>query len=277
MVNDLEHAYQENYLVIDNPKAKTNCCLLIFSSNGLKKEKGFEYLNICNSKRIKNHFKRIIFVRDLEYRFYINGINKKINNISKMLKFIGLLTEGYKVYTCGHSSGGYMALLFGMYLKSVDRVLSFGGILNVLDWHGSFNNFDFADFDAVKNASDEQKQYFDLRPFLNCVSCKCYFVYAGKAKADLPMIETLKNVSNPNVSLVSFNSSKHGSYNWSYDFKYLFTLSTKKLDYVFKKSSRYQECSRIRFSLYLQGPFNFFGNKINQIYMALKRRIIKKL
>ena len=262
----------ENYLIIDRPHNKGNKCLLIFSSNGLDDSDDrnkYEFMNICSSRRIIKFFKRIIFVKDSYFHFYIDGINNNVNCISKLIILLNDLTQGYSVYTAGYSSGGYMALVCGIYMDNVDRVVSLGGIINVLDWHGSYCNYNFADCDAVKKASNDQRQYFDLSNRLNCLRAHSYFVYAGGAKSDQPMINSVKRIKNNKTHVLIFNTSKHGHYNWSYDYKYLFTFSHNKLDKIFDKYKNII-VSRKMFSISLQNPFRYVFNSYLRVFHKIK-------
>lgn len=55
-------------------KANTKKCLIAFSSNNFYEKEKFEFENICKQMRIRKRFKKIIFLRDPERHFYIDGI-----------------------------------------------------------------------------------------------------------------------------------------------------------------------------------------------------------
>ena len=85
---------QDNFLIINNKESDSNLCYVFCSSNGIfwnaRDEKYviennyFEFKNIASDKRI-NNYKKIIFLRDMDTSFYVNGINKNINSIEKII------------------------------------------------------------------------------------------------------------------------------------------------------------------------------------------------
>lgn len=78
------------------------------------------------NKRIRNVSKSI-WIRDITKEFYVRGINKRINDIDKLLSFLEEETQGYDVITVG-SSGGYIAALIGIKLDA-NMVYCFSGFL----------------------------------------------------------------------------------------------------------------------------------------------------
>lgn len=272
MKNEIVSRYK-NYLIIENPNVTDKRCLLIFSSNGLHDSATsdkYEFSNICECRRIRKAFRRIIFVKDSQYCFYINGINDEINNIKKLIDLLKSLTEGYSVCTGGYSSGGYMATLCAIYMDNVERVLSFGGILNVLDWHGSFCDYNFSDNKNVKNATPVQQKYFNLTSKIESINACAYFVYAGFAKSDQPMAQYLTKLDKKNIKVLIFNTKQHGYYNLPSDYKYLFTFKSSIID---KKFLKYKGkiARRKLFSLALQGPVRYLINFFQHQIFRLKR------
>lgn len=261
-----------------NIKVQTNnnsskFCLIAFSSNGANIEYKYEFENICKSRRIIKSFKKIIFVRDLSRHFYIDGINNELNDIFKITNRLIELTKGMTVRTIGYSAGGYMALLSALLMNNVDRVIAPGAVLNLLEWHGSYNDYNFSDFDVVKDATLDKKKYFNLLPFMHSIEAEIFAFYAALSESDKRIINNFSNEKKGNIHIILYNTTKHGSYCKPLDYKYLLTYKTEKLCKIVSKNET-KVVSPSRFSLYLQRWF-YVGNIIAKIVSKFGRKVCK--
>lgn len=254
-----------------NPKSRY--CLVAFSSNGEGIENKFEFENICESKRIIKFFNKIIFVRDPKREFYINGIDDEISDVSKLIELVHNLTKGLTIRTIGYSSGGYMSILLSLFLSNIDRVIAPGGVINLLDWHGSYCNYNFSDEKVVKDSLATQRYYFNLTPMLANTNADVFMFYAGKAKSDKLIIEGITNFINCRYYITIFNTNKHGYYCKPSDYKYLLTVTSKKIKKVSIKNDN-KIISTLRYSVEIQGIFRFCLNNVIRICRRIKRKIL---
>lgn len=266
----LSKLYKEtNYKIVDFDN-KSELCLIVFSSNGLYspnnydqllsvyKNTKFEYDKILDNIIIKKYFKRIIFVRDVLRHFYMNGINNKINSVAKTFDLLNKLTEGYKCYTLGNSSGGFVAILAGSYMPNVVRVYSAGGVVDPLNWHGPYFDYNFNELDYVKELDEIQKNDLRLDSIIETYKIPVYSFYACYSKADSNLIEFIDKFHNGNFKNILLKTKNHGDYIWSYDYAYLLTKNENRLNKLFSKCKK--PISKIRFSIKNQGVVRFINN-----------------
>lgn len=258
----------ENVKIINN-RCASDLCLIAISSNGLKSNKVYEWENIVKNRKFKN-FKKIIFLRDLTFRFFINGINNELNNINKIIDFLRVETKGLKVYTIGISSGGYLAMILGIFLENVERVFSIGGVTNILNWHGSYCDFNFNEFDEVKKANESQEYYFSINKFAKQLHCTIYGVYAIFADADKPLVKDLLDMNSKFIKVVTLNTKKHGDYLSSYDYIEFLFKGKDQLDRLFDGLEN-QIISKRKFTYKNLGFFKICITKFDKI----RRKIFK--
>ena len=137
-----EWSSNDNYKIVETG-SRTGRALIFPSSNALyfpdteaelsrTVESGyFEYVKTTDSKRIKEYYEKIIFIRDIFKKWYVTGINGEINSIDKILEFLIAETAGYKVSVCGNSAGGYIAYIIGISLNA-ERIINVSGQFTVV-------------------------------------------------------------------------------------------------------------------------------------------------
>lgn len=268
------HTINSPNLKIVECNPKSDKCLIAFSSNNPSQRNYFEFERICGSKRIKSFFHQIIFIRDPNSQFYINGFDDNYNNVNKIIDVLRDLTNNYIVYSIGYSSGGYMSVLISLCLDNVERVLSFGGVINILDWHGAYYNYNYSELDIVTNASENQKYFLNLLPFLGKNKTNIYAFYATNAKSDREIYDSIININANKFFLLRYNTSRHGSYCFSFDYKYLLTYSNERLSSLFNRFFG-KTPSPLRFSLALQGPFLLLYNYIVKIMFKVRHKLMR--
>ena len=271
-----------NYKIIEL-KNKTNLCFVFFSSNGIINGKRsledvvqddyYEFLNVASCRSVLKKASKIIFLRDLELNFYVNGISKTIDSISSIINFLREKTNGFDVVAVGYSAGGYMATICGLELDNVKRVYSFGGVFNLYSWKGSHLETSFLLNNVlVSNQNNKTKEkYYNIIPSLlnNKTKANFYHFFANKSESDLLVLNELKMYNLPsNFHFVELNSTKHGGQLSFYDYV---GLLSKSINYslVFKKSSY----SKLQLSIKLQGLLKYLINLIrNTIYKRGKTK-----
>lgn len=141
----------ENNYFAEYPNEGGKKCYIFFSSNGLDKniseehywkelvEHGkYEWKSIANSLKYHNDLGKIIYVRDIYKKFYIDGISSRIDSIDKLLEILRVEIEGYDVTTVGISSGGYMAVISAIELNA-ERAFCISGQFDVHSHLRDFN------------------------------------------------------------------------------------------------------------------------------------------
>ena len=102
---------KDNYKVVITNGDKKNC-IIFCSSNGLINgnenyltsfynqtvvNDRYEWENISSDKKIRNKYGTIIFLRDINEKFYVDGINEKYNSIDDIISLVNVLTKGKKL------------------------------------------------------------------------------------------------------------------------------------------------------------------------------------
>lgn len=236
----------ENYKI--DEIGNGNICYIFFSSNGLVApftEEGFietivhkdrfEWKHVANSKEILANAGKIIFVRDIYQQFYVRGINKKINSIDKLCRFLAELTEGMQVVTCGTSSGGYMAVITGIYLKA-ECIFSFGG-----QWSLSEKDRSLYFLEKYKN-DEERNKYYDITYLLDNNKSPIIYFYSALHSGDVKQTEILlSSEKGKQVYCFPMRSDLHGYLLFNSCYKKLLTCKVERLIYLsnkFKKKGK---------------------------------------
>lgn len=204
-----------NFLVEDNEAAEDkDLCVIYFSSNGIY----FPNNEDAFRKRIieRNHFDwyrsrvpfaaRHIFVRDVFKQWYIKGISAKHPDPESFLSLLSKLTAGYKrVVTIGSSAGGYAATLYGCMLKA-SRILAFspqfsiGAVLQ--------KSRETANPVLREMKGTDRERYYDIRNIVNLNDSRVVYLFPEKSSVDVIQYELIKHF--PKMSVIRFNSAKHG-------------------------------------------------------------------
>jgi len=180
-----EKAYSlDNYKIIDYQN-DTNKCVIYFSGSSiyypnteaqLGKMIETDYYEWTKTKIFD--VKREIYVRDVTKQFYVEGINKKINTIDKLIKILKKETELYDDVTMiGCSAGAYMAALAGALLEA-NRVYCFSAFFSLDDvnqeiWYMLKKN---------ENVPERKKYYNIVKYIKEAKNTKFFYVYPGLSK-----------------------------------------------------------------------------------------------
>lgn len=231
----LKEAYaKDNYLEIDSHTEK-DICYIFFSSNALYfpntkivfkdlilRRDRYEWQHISENDFISNVAGKYIFIRDIYKSWYIEGINKRINSIDKLIDFLIDRTKGYRVRTVGASAGGYMASLVGAKIGA-EVVFNFAGQF-VLD-RGPDLTGNYYYLRKNKNDSSKNK-YFNIVSYIKDTVPIMYF-YGYGSKQDFMQKEEVKNIEN--VFCFAFDTDKHGVVLEEKDIPIVLTLKMEHL------------------------------------------------
>lgn len=204
------HAYNtlKNYK-IEYSSSKNNCCAIYFSSNAIFWPDTEDEFNKSIFERDRYEMTKMkivradkhIFVRDIFKLWYLQGINREVNNIAKLVDLIKNEVEGYnEVVVCGISGGGYIAVIVGTQVNA-NIILCLDG-----QWHLAIENDGMRKFfkestnnDILKYENIAKSEY-DNPSIFYLVS-----VYSKVDVKHLKEVECLKN-----VHIVRFVNSHHG-------------------------------------------------------------------
>lgn len=208
MWNALHQAYLNlpNYKVIENHQAtEPDLAVIYFSSLGtFSPEKYKQRLETDYFEFHRNPVRRAgrhIYIRDVALSFYMMGINSEINTIDKLLELLAKLTAGKKVITVGVSSGGFMAMLAGAYLKA-QYVISISGIIDVTPQNGGYAK------GACPWANLWENKYLDNRTLIEASDVPVFQFEASRCAVDFPNAEKMRKLKN--VFLINIDSDQHG-------------------------------------------------------------------
>lgn len=191
----------------DNIKIKyygnSKKCYIFFSSHAIYypntkeifnevivKQDRYEWEKLASPKEIVENSRMHIFVRDIYKQWYVEGINKQINSIKRLLSYLKEITKDYEVITVGNSAGGYMAVIAAEYLKAT-YCFNFAGQISLLDEIGHNYLLAAACDDTSKSC------YFNIGNLYRSIGCKVYYFYAKKNAEDCKsygLIEKYENV-----------------------------------------------------------------------------------
>ncbi|MCQ2521319.1 MAG: hypothetical protein MJ105_02980 [Lachnospiraceae bacterium] len=247
----------DNYKIIDTG-AENARCLLCFAGNliyypneenafrkSILEEDRFEYENITSDKKIRNHFGRIIYFRDVYKQWYMSGLNKDYDSLDKFLSLLAELTKGYEVYTMGNSAGGFMAMLAGCYLHA-KCVYSFSGQFDL--WH-------VLDAEPVLSAYKEDEsfhKYYNLQSLLEESQTVVYYFQPAQCKIDVKQYAYVQDIKN--VIRIPFATDQHGASINSASYKYVLTMADCKKDKLFRKiASKGKMVSHVSFMFMAAG------------------------
>lgn len=192
-----------NFLIAeDECKGEELYTAIYFSSCGMFGENDAELFkkNIIEANtfqffktRVKRASKHI-FVRDIQQKWYHNGINESLDSIDKVLEFLKEETKGTKIITLGSSAGGYAATLFGILLNA-ECIFSFSGAYSLLKYRDDeyssivdmVKESNIPIFYMVPSRNDWDLEQFDLvKDFEN--------VYALLLKSSVHGIPVIKDI-----------------------------------------------------------------------------------
>lgn len=204
----------DNYKVIEG-LADNGKCVIFFSGNALfypntessfrktviEKDR-YEWAGVASV--MVNYVSRIILVRDIRKCWYTYGISEKYDTVQKTVEMLRQLCSGYDIYTYGNSAGAYMAVLAGIGLNA-KAVFNWGG---QIDLHGKDIYLEENDFIKAAIKDPEKTDMLDLKNILKDNTVPVYSFYAAKNDLDIDELKELKEAKN--VSIIRFDSDRHG-------------------------------------------------------------------
>lgn len=202
----------DNYKVIE--VGSSDLCYIFFSSNGLyfpnelecfketiEKKDRYEWWGVGHTGEILQNAGRIIYVRDIYKQFYVKGINKDVCTIDALCEKLKQLSDGKRVITCGTSSGGYMAVIAGIYLQA-ECVFDFGG-----QW--SLNDRIDTNFYLKKYEKEiTYNKHYDITGLVQYNKVPVFYFYSALNNDDQHQTDLLR--FKDNVFIFAMKSKEHG-------------------------------------------------------------------
>ena len=149
---------------------------------------------------VRKRAKKIIFVRDVYKRWYLDGINASCDTPDKVAELLKREAAGAPVVTVGNSAGAYMALLIGTILEA-KYVYAFNPQVCL-----SFVDKD--DHPLVHSYEGTEKgSYFDLSDKINESPSTIFFFYAAENEDDKRHASLVEESS---VCFFPFREKNHG-------------------------------------------------------------------
>lgn len=219
-MNELQELVQKqleepNYLIKNDGD---EYCVIYFSSNGLY---GFDELDLFKKNIIgKNKFEfygvrvknsKNIYLRDVTNNWYVNGINKDIDSLEKLLDFLKRESAGKKIITLGSSAGGYAAVLFGN-LLGAERIFTFSG-------------------QFVLPEEKKDREYFSLVETVNNSNIPTYYIFPTRVDFDVVQYNHIKGAKC--LLALPITSSIHGVPVYKEILKKIINSDEKKLNKMF--------------------------------------------
>lgn len=192
-------------------------------------------------------------------KWYVNGINKDIDSIDKLIDFIARLTNGYDLITIGSSSGGFIATLLGCKLNA-KYIFNFAGQVD-LRFQSIYN-------DLLVDYLRNNIQYSNLKDIIENSNTKVFYFVGANSFIDKRDIEIADSIST-NMHMFLFNQNTHGIPFITKACEKLIKKNEYELELLFLKYKG-KIINRYFFEIYLIGFLNFI-----KIYMKkLKIKII---
>lgn len=257
-----------------------NRCIIFCSSNGLWQphneevfakwiceQDRYEWENVAKAKQIREHFGKVIYIRDIYKHFYVEGINKQINTIDKLIEFLKPETSNYELTVVGNSAGGYLACILGARLKA-QKVFSFGGQFDLRSWGGANGIYTFTQYEFLtKHLNNEEcAKYYDIRNMLTESKVKVFHFYSAYNEADCVQASLVKDSGN--IYLYKFEEKTHGRTMWGVNMPYVFCLENDALIKLYNKFKN-KVIKKFMFSISSMG----IGNTIRHLVYKTMRRL----
>lgn len=182
----------------------------------------FEWKKLASNPRVASLAEEIIFVRDVYKVWCINGINATLNSQNKLAEFLKEIVGKREVVTIGSSAGGYMAILFGCYLKAV-TIYAFSPQVNLHEYHK----------DHIIDCYDEyiSNSYIlnnmDLKPLIESYSGDLLYWYPAKCEEDIRQQASVSTCSN--IAFFALDQTEHGATLWGESIIRTLELKTEKI------------------------------------------------
>ena len=203
-----------------------------------------------------------IYIRDVFKQWYLNGINKEMDSLEKLITFLKKVTEGYEVILIGSSAGGYIATLLGCHLNT-KYVLNFSGQFD-LSFQDEANIF-------VHSAIAEKNPYINLKQIIEKSDVDIFYFVSANSDIDTKDLAVAKSIKK-NIFILEFKGDIHGI---PFDKNVLKEILKKDKLYLLKLYDKYKDkiINRYKFELNVVGVVKFF-----LIYYAkIKKKIWSRL
>jgi len=244
-----------NYEIFYNPKNANKSVAIYFSSNGIyfpNEEKEFRE-KILNQNRYEWKKNKIsschkhIFIRDINKQWYLNGINKNINDVEKITEFLKKEIEGYNyIITVGVSSGGFASMLFGMKLNA-NKIFSFNGQFD-LEYILKTSDCESKNPILFRNKNNhEYKKYYNLEKYIKNFIGDIFYFSSLNSDRDKQQIMIAKKYNN--IIKILFNDNAHSLPFYPFLIRYILNLSGTEI-----KKLEIKKWNKISFSIKIIGP-----------------------
>jgi len=199
---------KHNYLIENNETYTA----IYFSSNGLFNDVETFERNIVEKNKFEFYKTKIdkatkhIYIRDINRKWYSNGINKELDSVEKVVEFLKEETKGTKIITLGSSMGGYGAVLFGILLNA-EYIFNFSGKCVLDEYYNKYSsivglikNSNIPIFYMVPSLSQRDvKQFCFVKDFNNV-----HVLLLKSAVHGVPVVgDTLKSIINSDLKTLN--------------------------------------------------------------------------
>jgi len=214
----VRHAYQnlENYRILSRVVRDSGTiprCVIFFSSHGIYfpntdaqvRQRIFEEDRYEWKKNIPVWANKVIFLRDVQKQWYLEGINSRLDTPAKVLDMLREETKGHQISCVGSSAGGYAAMLYGNKLAA-ERIISYSGQVSLDDFalrHPGQNPL------VTRYMNDPRmREYFDITSCVQACKAPVFHLYAPSNSEDFAQARRLKDCAN--VVFYPFRYGGHG-------------------------------------------------------------------
>lgn len=227
------HQYCEENYRIEITGSMSPKCLIAFSGNGLYypntrenfiktivEDNRYEWQNQLSSKVIKEKYGKIIYIRDIYKRWYVKGINSKLDSVKKVCDWLEKECRGYDVITLGNSAGGYMATLVGVRLPA-------SCVINISGQYSLKESMAKNVLNLNHYQEQEYNQNCNLVKEIQAEHVTIIYFYSGKCEEDLLQKRYVEQV--PYVYSFAFSYAQHGVTMISANYQYILVQDKEKL------------------------------------------------
>ena len=223
----------------------------------------YEWQNIMKTE--STNFRKIIFIRDIQKTWYINGVNSKLSSIEKIYEFLKQeLIDSDEITMIGNSAGGYAATLFGC-LLNVNKIINVSGYI-LIDEKIYNDPLNPELKKAINNI--EKNKWFDITSIINQSTSQIFYFVPIKSEDDLFQYKFFKQ--HKNVHPILIDSSIHGDGPESICYKYLFQFENKKIIRITQKLTQ-KFYSKRDFTLHLIGTLQWKAYHSEKKHMRIYR------
>ena len=201
-----------NYKITHSDSINNGKCFIFFSGHGIfypETEEEFIKTIIVKDRYEWSTFKptrfsKIIQVRDLKKSWYLDGINKELNSIEKVLEFLKENTDGLETICVGNSAGGYAATLFGSLLNA-SHIFNFSGAFDLFK-----TPMPWKEDSAIYKYKDliEYTKLYNLRTIINQKKVPIYYFCPVLVEQDIIQYNLVQNIES--IKNFTFSSENHG-------------------------------------------------------------------